>query len=376
VDPLWRRARLLPLGLALWAGGLGATLTSLPSAFAEDDTPLLCVLRPKQRGLSVRDVALLDATVSRWLRQSGRLATSARERDLIIDQEGLSSCYDESCLDRIGRMLQVQRVVAYRVYAQPSAPGGAPDSALSDRPPDEEPAPAGEHWRQFSIRVSVHNVEAGARGGEAEAACPRCSLQQAAGLLGRALTEAAQGDTTRPRGRLQVTSAPPGATVVIDGIETETTPYDRPLFVGRHEITLRRSGFRSHVMQIELGPAQTLALSHRFEPGRDSKTALVLVERAPRPAWRLGLGGGLLAVGLGGLTLGAMGFILDGRCVNPPLPPAVVCDAIYTSQTTALAYGLGGLALSTAGLLLLAWPGPKTPPPPSSPLRDTFGEPR
>lgn len=374
MDPRRRRAELLGYRLILWACSLAAMLVGLPSAFAEDDTPLLCILRPKQRGLSVRDVALLDATVSRWLRQTGRLATSARERDLIIDQEGLGGCYDESCLDRIGRMLQVQRVVAYRVYAQPSAAGGARDSALPDHPSDEEPAPTGEHWRQFAIRVSVHNVEAGARGGEAEAACAQCSLQQAAGLLSRALTEAAQGDIARPRGRLQVTSVPPGATVVIDGIETETTPYDRPLFVGHHEITLRRPGFRSHVAQIELGPTQTVALSHRFEPGRDTKTALILRERAPRPAWRLGLGGGLLAVGLGGLTLGTIGFILDGRCVVPPVPPAVVCDAVYTSQPTAIAYGLGGLALSTAGLLLLAWPGRKTPPPPSVPRRDTFGE--
>ncbi len=75
-----------------------------------------------------------------------------------------------------------------------------------------------------------------------------------------------------------------------------------------------------------------------------------------------------------GVDPGTIGFILDGRCVVPPVPPAVVCDAVYTSQPTAIAYGLGGLALSTAGLLLLAWPGRKTPPPPSVPRRDTFGE--
>lgn len=347
-------------------------MAGLPSAQAQEEAPLFAVLRPKQRGLSVRDVALLEQAVQGALRDSGRLTTSARERDLLLDQEGLTGCYRESCLDRLGRLLRVGRVLAYRVYAEPSPI--AVDRKTEALGSAAEPPPPGEHFRQFAIRVSLHNIEAGARGGQAQVGCAACSIHQAALLLTAAVTSVAEQDSTRPRGRLEIDSAPAGATVILDGIETEPTPYKRPLFVGPHQITLRRPGFRAYSAQIDLAPTQVIKLTPRLQPGSDGNQTLILRERQPRPTWRLALGGTLTALGLGGLALGATGIILDGRCVSPPMPPAEECDAVYQSQASALAYGLSGAALTTFGLLLLALPGPRTPPPPPISIRDTFDD--
>jgi hypothetical protein len=57
-----------------------------------------------------------------------------------------------------------------------------------------------------------------------------------------------------------------------------------------------------------------------------------------------------------GFGLGAVA--LDGQCLEMAMPPAQRCDRIYS--TTPLGAGLlgSGAAVSLAGLLLLAVPGP------------------
>ena len=65
----------------------------------------------------------------------------------------------------------------------------------------------------------------------------------------------------------------------------------------------------------------------------------------------IALGGGLL---LGGFGVSAL--VVRGQCIDTATTPALVCDFAYS--TSAIGGGLlgAGLALSTVGTLMLAWP--------------------
>ena len=80
-------------------------------------------------------------------------------------------------------------------------------------------------------------------------------------------------------------------------------------------------------------------------------------ERAPRPLWRMLLGGGLLAGGVGMLIPGAYNLGVDGKCVDDPVAPALNCPTLYAGKTTGAPLLAVGLFTIAAGVVTIALPG-------------------
>lgn len=94
----------------------------------------------------------------------------------------------------------------------------------------------------------------------------------------------------RDAGRLAVTAAPAGATVLVDGKVVGAAPVEVPLAAGDHQVTCRHAGHRDDLRTVTIKVGETTPL------------AVVLVSAAaPRsklPYYVIGAGGALLLTGL------------------------------------------------------------------------------
>jgi tetratricopeptide (TPR) repeat protein len=97
-------------------------------------------------------------------------------------------------------------------------------------------------------------------------------------------------------------------------------------------------------------------------------------ERAPRPRWRLALGGVAAGAGLGLLGGGIYALTQDGKCLDEPVPPQQVCNQIYASSGIGLGLSITGAALLVGGAALLILPGPPARPAPRLGLAPGKGE--
>lgn len=91
------------------------------------------------------------------------------------------------------------------------------------------------------------------------------------------------------------------------------------------------------------------------------KVVYVKEERRPRPRWRIGAGVTILAGSAVLLGFGGRMLYLNGRCVDPPSPPAVECDNVFRTTASGAGLTVAGVLLGAAGGLLVAWPGEKIP---------------
>jgi hypothetical protein len=80
-------------------------------------------------------------------------------------------------------------------------------------------------------------------------------------------------------------------------------------------------------------------------------------DRAPRPLWRMLLGGGLVAGGASMLIPGAYNLGVDGKCVDEPMAPALNCPTLYAGVTTGAPLVAVGLLTIAAGVVTIALPG-------------------
>ncbi len=87
-----------------------------------------------------------------------------------------------------------------------------------------------------------------------------------------------------------------------------------------------------------------------------TRAAMQAPRRQGRPLWRVISGAAALGVGVGVAGLGISALVVNGQCVQQPVPPAQRCDDLYA--TTGIGAGLlsAGLALAVAGTVLWAWP--------------------
>jgi hypothetical protein len=79
--------------------------------------------------------------------------------------------------------------------------------------------------------------------------------------------------------------------------------------------------------------------------------------RQPRPAWRIGLGAGLLAVSTLPLGLGGRALYLDGSCADTPMGTQVRCNTVVDTQPLGIGLVIGGAALAVLGAVTIAIPG-------------------
>ena len=169
----------------------------------------------------------------------------------------LQGCHTELCYERLGRLLDGQMVVRYRVRR---GEGKTPVA-----------------WR-FSVEVL--DVEVGAFGAKLSEDCPSCNDKQAAEKLGDLAKRAIIESVARPRGTLDIRSEPSGAAVFVDGTELGITPYKRTTFAGPHKVVLRHVGYRSEQVDAVIEDGQKQRIERKLTVGTDP-TKMVVIEKTP-----------------------------------------------------------------------------------------------
>lgn len=337
---------------------------------------LAVVLESKVEGaLGVDERGHLEAAVVDALRGAQLQVVPGADREAILDGEPeLRGCRTDECQDRIGRLLSAQTVVTWElkrsgggvaapgpvVPAAPVAPAGKGKGHKNGGPraAPGEPPPAPlltEEKGSWQFTVSVFNVAIGAVGDKESAECSRCNVLQARTLLGELVKKAVLLDAARARGTIEVTSTP-NADVAVDGRKLGFTPYKRPAFAGKHEITVSRTGYKSHHETINVEEGRKKSVQVTLKPGADKELREL---RGPRPKWRIAAGAAAIGVGAVLVGFGASALSVNGQCIMEPVAPARVCDQIY--RTTGVGAGLlvPGLLLAAGGAVLIALPGEK-----------------
>lgn len=178
----------------------------------------------------------------------------------------------------------------------------------------------------------------------AKIACKRCSnetLIPTTEELARTLFEHAEVGT----GRLSVTSVPAGATVVVDGAASGTTPFKQNLRSGSHVIELQLDRHEPERREVVVAKNDTAAI----------EIAMRAVGSPPRSTWRRRLpvmlmgGGGALV--LTGLIL----FAADQDCFEGGPCDVGNDDAEYRNSAPAgMALAIaGGVAIGTGAYLYI-----------------------
>jgi len=301
-----------------------------------DEQPLAVLLEPRLKASGWGGQReLLDRAVSQGLADAQLSLATASERDAVLTGEPtLKDCYSPECMDRLGRILAAQGVIYYEAAA---VIGGA-----------------------CELRVVYYDLPVSAIGARLAVPCPQ--LAAAPGVLKELAQRAVVETAARPRGILKVASKPANASLFVDGHEVGITPYKRAAFVGKHDVAVRRAGFRTVITQIEVKDGEVAAVSLELLAGADPAQPT----RHPRPRWRIGVGVAALAVGVALVAVGAAGLAVDGRCVDDSGPG--FCAAEYdengerfTRVTSSKAAGAGvlatGVLIGAAGAVLLGLPG-------------------
>jgi hypothetical protein len=217
------------------------------------------------------------------------------------------------------------------------------------------PAAAPEGKGRYAFSVSVFNVTIGATGAKEDATCASCTVDEAASTLGELVKKAVLLEAARPRGKIEVTSTP-SADVLVDGRKLGFTPYKREAYAGKHDITLSRTGYRTHRVSVNVEEGKKAQVSAELKQGADKVVTYV---PGPRPKWRLAGGGAAVGVGVVLMGFGLSALSVNGRCAQEPVAPALVCDEVYRTSGVGAGLLVVGLALGAGGAVLMALPGEK-----------------
>jgi len=258
--PSWPWLRGLPISLSMQtqrrafflAGMLGCSLGLGAGVGSAQAATALLTEAQIEGSLAPTPAAMLRDAVQSALRAQQLELTP--ESDLAVAYSGepmFRTCRSELCLERLGRLLDSQTVVNYTVKTEDAA-------AKSSRP-----------WR---LGVQVLDVEAGAFGAQLTEECPSCSDAQAAEKLGALVRRAVTTATSLPKGTLEISSQPAGATVFVDGTELGITPYKRTAFAGKHKLVLRHLGYRSEQAEVTVDANKLQRTEVKLTAGTDALT--------------------------------------------------------------------------------------------------------
>lgn len=262
------------------------------------------------------------------------------------------------CREKLARRLEVE----YLLLIKLSSGGAAIPSGAS--------APVSVH-----IELSLFDVETGDVTARAERDCLTCGVEQVAMAVVTASELVISSGTNREKGRVAIQSDPPGAALVRDGRIVGQTPYEHVALSGQYEAELRLAGHQSERIQLRVTDgkrAEFRALLRVAEtepdpsPARTSQSVVgdqnALLQRQPRPTWRLALGGILTGTGvlIGGFGVSALA--VDGSCAQT-VPQPQICPEFYNTGQYAAGLLPTGIGLTITGIILLALPGPRAAAP-------------
>ena len=205
-----------------------------------------------------------------------------------------------------------------------------------------------------TIAIMIVDARDGSVVSEAKDTCDLCGrseLEDLAADLGertrRRLDQLAGGPAVVSLG-----STPRGATVRVDGEVVGTTPLERELPPGRHEIRVELEGYQSVVRTTEVVGGTHEAMSFELVPRPTAGTPPPSDATAKRGRPLVGAGAGLLAVGLAGVGVGAALLAIHATpierdCSSDNVDPDGDCRFLHDTRGG----GIAALAVGGAGVV-------------------------
>lgn len=264
----------------------GLSLSLLLSSVAMGQTRVAIVEVRADDQAGPESVAAASDAIRNHLAAAGHdvlAATAVTQR--LARHEELRGCTSARCLDRAAEVLEVERLLGATIRRTRTSLGV--DVWLYDP----------------SVHLSVVGKES----------CTNCASSEVARVATAAVGDAMEKDARRfVPANVDITSAPSGATVRMDGRAEGLTPLRLRVPPGSHGLSLSKDGFATQSRDFEAVGGETLELHLTLEPTN---------ERGLWPGHRwIALAGALVAVGLGGVWLaidgndvGAAGGPIEGR---------------------------------------------------------------
>jgi hypothetical protein len=345
-----------------------------------------------QAQLTVRRGRLIEV---RFDRESGAVAVSQPPAALLFVRLSGFVATDEPLLRQAAsRAMDDERLLRVEPSVEKAGAGAASactqiDCQAAAAAQDDVPyalsleATAGPE-APSDVKLSVRIIDAtiGDAAATKEKLCTGCSAAQASEQLAQLLRLAIVEGTSRQRGRLEIRSRPPGATVEVNGRDVGKTPIARVVWTGNIELLARHPGYLPERQRVVVRDGRTtdveLVLQEQPVVAAPQLPAPQPVEtrfeRAPRPRWRLAAGGAMLGGGVLFLGFGGGALAVAGDCISEAAPPAQRCDRLYDTRGLGTGLTIVGAALSVTGAVLLALPGPRRAVARSTPTQPVAAE--
>ena len=210
--------------------------------------------------------------------------------------------------------------------------------------------------RDYTIRLELVELGSGAVLASSEVACELCGLSE----VGAAVADQAAQIRIKLEkldeqpAILVVTSEPPGAQVIVDGVLIGTAPIEKVLAAGRHRVVVRRAGY------VDGEREQNLVAGIREElrvPLLRSPQA-----RRVRVAGWTTLALGVPAIVGGAALLAIAGQPVRGRCDGRDIDVEGHCRYVYTTTPIGASLVAVGAVLAVTGVVLLIRTRDRGPP--------------
>lgn len=199
----------------------------------------------------------------------------------------------------------------------------------------------------------------------ATVSCTSCTPEQLAARTKEAAGKLFGEGLLRQHGTLRVSVEPAEASLRIGERAEAKAPFTGEMWAGSYPVSVRLNGYKPQQDSVEIRDGQPTELSVKLQPvenpGQNLPIGPTLIEgteRAKRPAWRLALGGTAIGVGLGLAVLGGLGVAKDDTCPSSTMA-GIECAMVFDTKTIGGAAIGTGAALTIAGVVMLALPGPR-----------------
>lgn len=214
---------------------------------------------------------------------------------------------------------------------------------------------------RWDIELSLYHAEVPLPAAKRTARCASCTEAQALQSLRTEADRLLKEGLGRARTTLAVTTDPPGSLVTIGEEEAVAAPVEMTVWAGPLRLAARSPGRQAVTRELEAQAGQPLTVNLELpeelvlKPKAQAGPVQRLSVQAPRPRWRLALGGLALGAGAVLVGLGAVGVLKDGECV----PDETACRQLYDTKAVGGGGIATGLALVIGGGALIALPGPR-----------------
>ena len=310
--------------------GAAIAVVSLPPA-------VLLVLSGALKGRDSSTVESLRRTISSALAKEQTVVLSDERLRSLLQKEPADCIDQQDCQDRVAETAEARSVVQVNLVRSTQTPSAAVGL--------------------LGAEVIVRDVASRQIAARRTFACEGCSPSQLQERFGQMAGGMIAEANSRPRAMLTITTVPLGASVYVDGQLVGQTPLERMSFAGSHTVRGIKEGYEPNerTVDVQLGRSNAVDLK------------LTAQSTAARPqarsTWRLVLGGVLAGGGLLTAAMGVSALSVHGQCDETmPAVDGKPCPMIYS--TKGIGGGLlgAGLAVTAAGVLLMAIPDRKIDP--------------